>query len=168
MVVVIAVFQPESRPEKIDNPSFNTNEADELYFKNVRLFYYSTSDEGAGAFEVHRLKSIKAAEELILPFAIYHSWRANEAFIRLDTAFTNTYRGALLLKDSSGVRLPVSALPDPDNLSQYVFAKNAFKALREKSKLGLEYRGKDIWLTESGSKSVKQCLKDYFKLTGKL
>jgi hypothetical protein len=168
MVAIIIVFQPESRPEKIDSVSFNTNEADELYFKNVRLFYYSTNEEGGGAFEVHRLNSLKDVEELILPFAIYHSWRANEAFIRLDTAFTNYYHGAVLLKDSAGVQLSISELPDADNVSQYVFAKVAFKALREKSKLGIKHNGKEIWLTETGSKSVRQCLKDYFKLTGKL
>jgi hypothetical protein len=168
MVLVIIVFQPESRPEKIDHVSFNTNEADELYFKNVRLFYYSTNEEGAGAFEVHRLNSLKEAEDMILPFAIYHSWRANEAFIRLDTAFSNLYAGAVLLKDSAGVQLVISELPEPDNVSQYHFAKTAYKALREKSKLGIQHQGKDIWLTETGSRSVRQCLKDYFKLTGKL
>ncbi len=168
MMIAIIALQPESRPEKIDTLSFDTNEADELYFRNVRLFYYSTKDEGAGVFEVHRLKSIENAEELILPFAIYHSWRANEAFIRLDTAFTAAYSGAVLVKDSSGVQVSISELPGPDNVSHYNFAKTVFKALREKSKLGLQYQGADIWLTETGTKSVRQCLNDYFKLIGKL
>lgn len=168
MVIIIIAFQPESRPEKIDFVSFNTNEADELYFKNIRLFYYSTREEGHGAFDVHRLNSLMNTDDLVLPFAIYHSWRVNEAFIRLDTAFTSDYSGAILLKDSAGVRIAVSDLPQADNVSQYQFAKTTFKILREKSKLGIEHDGRDLWLNESASKSVRQCLKDYFKLTGKL
>jgi len=168
MLILTVTFLPESRPEKIDSVSFNTNEADELYFKNVRQFYYSTSNEGEGAFEVHRLNSLKNTDDLILPFAIYHSWRANEAFIRLDTTFSNKYKHAVLLKDSAGIRVQVCPLPEPDNFSQYLFAKETYKSLKQKSKVGLAYNGADMWFTETTSKSIRQCLTDYFKLTGKL
>jgi len=168
MLIVVIIFQPDSRPEKIDFVSFNTNEADELYFKNMRLFYYSTNEEGGGAFEVHRLNSIKNTDDRTLPFAIYHSWRANEAFIRMDTSFTNQFSDAILLKDSAGVRIAVSEFPNPDNTSQYEFAKLTYKALQEQSKLGFSYNGNEYWLNESAAKSVRQCLKDYFKLIGKL
>ena len=168
MIIVVIIFQPDSRPEKIDFVSFNTNEADELYFKNMRLFYYSTNEEGGGAFEVHRLNSIKNTDDRTLPFAIYHSWRANEAFIRMDTSFTNQFSHAVLLKDSAGVHIAVSEFPSPDNISQYEFAKLTYKALQEKSKLGFSDNGNEYWLNESASKSVRQCLKDYFKLIGKL
>lgn len=168
MIFMIIAFQPDTRPEKIDSVSFETNDADELYFKNVRQFYYSTNEEGEGAFEVHRLNSLKNTGDMNLPFAIYHSWRANEAFIRLDTAFSKKYHDAVLLKDSAGVRVQVCKLPQADNFSQYLFAKETYKSLREKSKLGLAINGTDKWFTETSSKSVRQCLSDYFKLVGKL
>lgn len=168
MVGIVIIFQPESRPEKINLVSFHTNEADELYFKNVRLFYYITREEGFGIFEVHRLKSIQETNRLTLPFAIYNNWRANEAFIRLDTTFSNAYQGAVLMKDSSGTIIPITNLPEADNISQYNFAKDTFKALDKKYKIGLLHHGKETWISESSSKSIRQCLKDYFKLVGKL
>jgi len=168
MLVVIIIFQPDTRPEKIDFVSFDTNEADELYFKNVRLFYYSTSEEGEGIFDVHRLSSLKSSDEALLPFAIYHSWRANEAFIRLDTTFTNKFSGGVLIKDSAGVSVTISSLPAPNNEAQYEFARIVYKALKENSRLGLRYREKDFWFKESSSRSIRQCLNDYFKLVGKL
>jgi hypothetical protein len=78
MVVIIFFTLPNERPQKIDTVSFETTESAELYFKNVRAFYYSTHSEGHGVFEVYRLNSIfKDSANSYLPFALYSDWRGS-------------------------------------------------------------------------------------------
>lgn len=169
MVILIALTQPDERSEKIDFIGFETTESAELYFKNMRSFYYTKSEEGGGIFEVYRYNAVFEDDMPTVHFAIYNNWRANEAFIRIDTAaFKNREVDALRI-DSSQVVKRNLALPGMQNESQYVFARDVFKSLRSKKRVGILYKdGREVWLTESQVKSLKQCLTDYFRLVGKL
>ncbi len=169
MVILVVVTQPDERPEKIDIVGFDTTESAELYFKNMRSFYYSKSEEGGGIFEVYRYKAIFEDDMPTVHFAIYNNWRTNEAFIRIDTAaFENGTVEALRIDSAEMVRRSI-ILPDFQNESQYAFARDIYKILERKERLGILYKDNtEVWLTESQVKSLKQCLKDYFRLVGKL
>ncbi len=169
MIILIALTQPDVRPEKIDTIGFTTTESAELYFKNVRSFYYTTSEEGEGIFEVYRYAPMFEDDEPTVHFAIYNNWRANEAFIRIDTAFFDSRRVKTIRLDSASAVMRDLNLPAAQNDSQYAFARDLYKGLRHKERVGILYRdGGERWLTESQEKSLKQCLTDYFKLVGKL
>jgi len=167
MVVIVVFTLPDERPDKIDTISFETTESAELYFKNVRSFYYVNNSEAEGIFDVYRLESIFKDSLVSLPFALYNNWRANETFIRLDTASINLREFTAILADSSGVKTDTIHFPEMPNESQYVFARDVYKALSENEKLGLVKENDISWLSESMSLSIKRTLTDYFTLLGK-
>lgn len=171
MFLLVVFTQPESRPDKLDRIDFKVTESAELYFRNVRAYHYMHSQEAGDIFDVYRLKTLFAPETEsppLLPFTVYNNWRANEAFIRLDTA--HTLREAVALTgDSAGVVTDRGAMPDATNEAQYLFAVNVYRALRDDVALSLITADADtVPLPDDRKKSVKQVLTDYFKLTGKL
>lgn len=171
MVALIALTQPDERPDKLDTISFNTTESAEIYFRNVRAYHYSKVSEAGDIFDVYRLKSLFQEVDLPkVPLVIYHNWRSNEAFIRLDTNYINTSHPGLFIRSTDGA---FSTLPFPemDNESQYLFAANLFKAWRNGDEVGFKPfpEGADsLLITGDELKAVRSILSDYFRLTGKL
>jgi hypothetical protein len=103
-----------------------------------------------------------------LPFAMYNNWRVNETFIRLDTAFINTKVFLAVVADSSRRKTDTINFPELSNESQYLFARDIYKALDNNEKLGLLGENEVIWLSETMNVSVKRTLTDYFRLLGKI
>ncbi|MGB6034966.1 MAG: hypothetical protein WBG42_01775 [Cryomorphaceae bacterium] len=168
MLVIVVLTLPDERPDKIDSPGFETTESAELYFKNVRSFYYRNNPEAEGILDVYRLERIFSDTAPSLPFAMYNNWRLNETFIRLDTAFLNAHRFSAVIADSSGIKADTIAFPQMTNESQYIFARDIYKALRDKERLGLTDGVDVIWLSESMNLSIKRTLTDYFRLLDKI
>jgi hypothetical protein len=168
MIVIVLLTLPDERPDKIDTIGFATTESAELYFKNVRSFYYKNSSEAEGILEVYRLESIFKDSLPSLPFALYNNWRVNETFIRLDTALLNTGAFVAVVADSSRVKTDTIHFPEMSNESQYVFARDIYKALDGNEKLGLVMENEVIWLSETMNVSIKRTLTDYFRLLGKI
>jgi hypothetical protein len=168
MIVIVVLTLPNERPDKIDTLGFETTESAELYFKNVRSFYYINNSEAKGILDVYRLESIFIDTLPTLPFAMYNNWRANETFIRLDTAYLNMRDFTAIVTDSSGVKSDTLRFPEMSNESQYLFARDIYKALDDNEKLGLAKDDEIIWLSESMNLSIERTLTDYFKLLGKL
>lgn len=168
MIVTVFLTLPDKRPEKIDLVGFTTTESSELYFKNVRSFYYQTADEGEGIFEVYRLESLFSTPGHKLPFALYNNWRSNEAFVRLDTAFIKVADYDFIVIDSSNVRMDTLLFPEMTNESQYLFAKEVYKNLDSGRKVGFYRSDSTYWMLESTANSVKRTLTDYFRLLDKI
>lgn len=168
MATLVFFTLPKERPNKIDIIGFETTESAELYFRNVRSFYYINKPEAGGIFDVYRLESIFVDSTPSLPFALYNNWRANETFIRLDTAFIDLRSTLAVVVDSGGVTTETIDLPEMSNESQYAFARDVYKALEASKKLGLTKPNETIWFSESMNSSMKRTLSDYFKLLGKL
>jgi hypothetical protein len=168
MVVTVFLTLPDERPAKIDLVGFETTESSELYFKNVRSFYYETSEEGEGIFEVYRLASLFEAEGQILPFALYNNWRTNEAYVRLDTTFIKVSDYDFIIVDSASVTMDTLLFPQQNNESQYLFAKEVYKHLDAGRKVGFSKMDSADWMHESTAISVKRTLTDYFRLLDKI
>jgi len=169
MVVLIIATQPDNRPDKLDNIGFATTESAELYFRNVRAYHYLHKPEGGDMFDVYRLKALfDEAEPPLLPFTVYNNWRLNEAFVRLDTAYLDSRYTAAVL-DSAGVVRREVPLPEIFNESQYLFAVEMYRALRDEKDVGLYAAPNDTtWIRGEQRKALKRTLTDYFKLTGSL
>lgn len=168
MVILALITLPDQRPDKLSEVSFQTTESAELYFKNVRAFYYLTREEAEGILYVYRLKSIFEDSLPTLPFALYNNWRTNETFIRLDTGYLDLKSVEALILDSASTKSDTLFFPDPSNESQYIFARDVFRAIKEKERLGLMSRNEVAWITESQTSSIKRTLSDYFKLLDKI
>lgn len=168
MLIVIIFSLPSSRPPKIDAIGFETTESAELYFKNMRAFYYQKSEEAGGIFETYRLQSLFSDSITTLPFVIYNNWRSNESFIRLDTTFNTAKNYIHLISDSASVKKDTIAIPQLSNEAQYVFAKEVYKSLQSGKRLGMLTKERINWIRESDQISIKRALTDYFRLVDKI
>lgn len=169
MILIVFVTQPESRPSKFDVVSFETTESAELYFRNVRSFYYNFREEGGGNFDAYRFSALyEDTVSFGLKFVIYNSWRQNLSFIRIDTNYTKLSQPGYLVAASANGDIDSIAAPDDYNESQYAFAKNIFLAARAKKHIGYPQSNDTLWVSESDMVSIRKTLRDYFKLIGKI
>ncbi len=168
MLLIVMTTQPESRPDKLDSIDFQTTESAELYFRNVRAYHYLHKEEGGDIFDVYRLKSLYAdTSQVALPFAIYNNWRANEAFIRLDTVHLDK-QWRVVVRDSLGIFSNI-ALPEMYNESQYTFAVEVYRSLNREYPMALINDHGDTLRVEGDPRKYSlRTLTDYFKLVGKL
>lgn len=169
MILIVFLTQPDSRPSKFDEVSFDTTESAEIYFRNVRSLYYRFREEGGGAFDAYRFSALY--EDTLafgVRFVIYNSWRQNMAFIRLDTNYTKFLEHDFLVSASANGSIDSIPTPDEYNESQYEFAKNIFLAARSKNRIGFPKKGDTLWVSESEMASIRKTLRDYFKLIGKI
>jgi hypothetical protein len=170
MIGFAMLTQPDERPDKLEDITFDTTTPSELYFKNVRSFYYRQTEEGDGILHAYRLKSLYDNEdEIFLPFVIYHNWRSKEAYIRLDTNFlvaveTTAY---VLIEHPNGV--DSFAFPDFTHDSQFAFARDVYRALRDDKDVRITgLHAQPIALTGQKRIASQRVLTDYFKLIEKL
>jgi hypothetical protein len=167
MLLIVFFTLPEEREDKLESISFSTTESAELYFKNVRSFYYQTAEEGEGHFEVYRLERLFEDEsQPTVPFALYNNWRQNQAFVRLDTAALRRLKVEALITQGDSIR--VLTLPGLENEDQFVFARSVFRAIERGERLGLESSGSTVWIEDTQRSAIKRSLNDYFKLIGKI
>ncbi len=169
MLIIGYLTQPEVYPSKLDIISFETTESAELYFKNVRAFYYEMSPEGEGVFEAYRLyASLDEKVDASLVFVIYNNWRHNLAFIRIDTNMLPTKRIDHVVSLSPEGAIDTLFLPEPINESQYNFAKEVYQATQRRNRIALISQNDSLWISESATGNLRKTLRDYFKLVGKL
>lgn len=169
MILLAVIFQPESRPSKFDTLNFDTTESAELYFKNVRSFFYSLNEEGEGVFNAYRLNAMYADTEVFgIRFVIYNHWRQNMAFIRIDTNHTDLSHIEYLVSASANGEIDSIFTPDLYNESQYDFAKNIYFAARDKNRIGVPHENDTLWIPQSQMINLRTTLRDYFKLVGRL
>ena len=169
MILLVVLTQPETRPSKFDVVNFDTTESAELYFKNVRSFFYSVSEEGEGVFNAYRLKAMYAdTNEFGIRFVIYNNWRQNMAFIRIDTNHTDLSQIDYFVSASANDKTDTIFAPDLYNESQYEFARNIFFAARDKKQIGVAHENDTLWISPSQMVNLRKTLRDYFKLVGRL
>ncbi len=170
MVILIIFTQPEDRIIKINTLSYGTTESAQLYFSNVRSFYYAQVPEGEGMFDVYRLKSLyQNAPHTFIPFAIYDNWRLNEAYIRIDTTFLDTRKWNAVKAESPDGEIRTIEFPEPLNESQYEFARDLYYALKSETTFSIiSDAGVEFPISPAAMRASQRTLTDYFRLTGKL
>ncbi len=169
MIGIAVILQPDERPDKFSKPGFSTTRQSEMYFRNIRSFYYATTEEAEGILYAHRLNALfDENDNILLPFVIYHNWRTHEAFIRLDT---NYYAGDVYpfaVADSAGVRIDTIWSPDLWQEAQSDFAKAIYIALIREKKITFPKSDTSAVLTGQERTATRRVLTDYFTLIGKL
>lgn len=170
MFALVWLTQPDERPDKLEEISFSTTSPSELYFKNVRSFYYRLTEESEGILNAYRLKSLyDSDEEILLPFVIYHNWRTKEAYIRLDTNYLMAQESAAHLLIDHAQSADSIRFPDFTHDSQFSFARAVYRAIRDEKDILIS--GSDnrmVALSGQNRISAKRILTDYFKLIEKL
>ena len=167
MIVIIAfyaIFIPSPLREDLNEPSFSTSQSSLLYFKNMRAYFHEKETHEQSGFEIYRIKS--RDENLPITLKIINNWRLSEAYIMYESSIDSVQLSQLALKYLD--RNERDLLRGSDVISHYRFSASLYKALMEKQNISIIYQESEIILNEDQRKSMKQVLKDYFKLVGKI
>ncbi len=174
MVVVLAFTMPESRPIDLEEVSFHTTESSEMYFKNVRSYFYEVWDDPKSGFVHYRIKSRNQNPAgPSINFLILHNWRFDEAYVMLEpNEALSTAQGLSLsvVTSSDSLSFP---LGDFTNYEHWMTSGRIYMALREDdSRFWLSEsdgnRKVTLYLDGEERKSLKKTLRDYYKLVGKI
>ncbi len=107
MIVFILIGCNSDKNKKVDvaNFEFNTTDATELYFKNIRESYYNIEEKEG--IKIFRLKEYDEIDSVwIKPMIVYH-WRVDKNFLMFEFYPKNSPEENQILKNNKkqGVRV---------------------------------------------------------------
>lgn len=81
-LIFVACKSDRKKKVNLENFTFSTTDASELYFKNIRESYYQV--EVKEGIKIFRLKDYEELDSIIIkPIIVYH-WRVDKAFLMLE------------------------------------------------------------------------------------
>jgi hypothetical protein len=170
LVLIMIVFYDEASMIKQEKLGFHVLESDELFFKNIRQYYYEREWQKEAQFELFRFeKRIKAIDEPTLNFTIVCNWLHDQAYILPEIeGVPDSLNYSFCIVTADSLVYNMGLINNEDNL---MIAFNTYKALiNDESRFYLrsEDQWKQVFKTVAQRNAVKQVLKDFFKLTGAL
>lgn len=172
-MVALAYFTyPGYRAVSLTDVNFHTLESTDLYFKNIRSYYYYTKVDSASGFELYQFKALanNFPNTLITPILI-RNWRFDESYLhfQVDTAQLNTDSVWLYFEQNN--QLVDSSLVFPaNNFGHYNTAALMWNLVNQGCAVyaGVHPNKKQpIFASTEEQKHLLTLLKDYFKLVGK-
>lgn len=166
------LFAPKPHPIDLSVIGFNTTSSSDLYFKNVRSFYYDISPREKAPFTLYRLKR-RNFDTLHpdLQFMIIRNPLADQAYIFAEASpALKQYDSLSVLITDESDSTRVAVLGEMNNEDHYLFAAAVFKKLLEGGKtyaLNQSDTITEIFNTERERKNAETVLEDYFKLVNK-
>ncbi len=172
MVLILAFTMPNMRPIDIEEVRFHTSESSELYFKNVRSYFYEIWDDPKSGFVHYRIKSRNQEKEVpSVNFLILNNWRFDEAYVVAE--------GNEAIETLEGLNLSISTESDSSiflfnqftNYEHWHLAGSVYLALNDEESrfwLSSDREVVEIYKYDDERKSIQKTLNDYFKLVGKI
>jgi len=159
LVVAFSVFGPEGKQINLKEIEFRTTNSSELYFKNIRSYFYDKEEREDARFKLYRIKSRKEK----LNFLLVSNWLMDESYIMAES----NYSQFKIVWSFEGATDTIT-LNGQSNRAHYIFAAEVFEQLDRKAELWLLNSATKVPFTEEEKSSLRTTLKDYFKLAGKL
>lgn len=163
-VFVFALFFPNRKKVDLTEVDFSTTSSSELYFKNMRSYFYDKENREDANFILYRIDSRETdSTKNKLNFALVMNWLQNECYIIAEGG-----NDTLNIEWHNDKGSGVIQLKEKDSYSNYVFAAQLFEKLNQDATVSIQQGREGLLLTEKEKLSLKTTLKDYFKLVGKL
>jgi len=172
MVLILAFTMPSMRPIDLEEVKFHTTESSELYFKNIRTYFYEIWDDPKSGFVHYRIKSRnQSSDQPSVNFVILNNWRFDEAYVFAE--------GNEALETLEGLTLSIVTKSDSSafhfnqftNYEHWLLAGSVYMALNNQETrfwLSSDRKVVEIYRGEDERKSLQKTLNDYFKLVGKI
>lgn len=171
MLLLLVIFFPKDRPIRLDEISFHMPENEELFFKNLRAFYYDYEYKDDANFKIYRIKTREKDTTLKhVNFTIVQNWLQDEAYIYPEISGLPNDSAWLLCVHPNN-KIDTFPLFEVNAWQHFQTASLVYMALREganfklKNKQGQTFA---LWENPNQMQSIKKTLKDYFKLVGKM
>lgn len=173
LIALAIATAPDYATVKMDKLNGHTLESDELYFKNIRRFYYEVEHKKEASMDVLRHKS-RWKGVLEVHQGPFVSIVLNPKFDEAHALFEwndGPLDGQLVLEMQDPKDTTRLELHFPDTDSQRAIAAQLYEALH-RSEFGwlAHYQGQTVkvWTTNEERQTLKTVLKDYFRLVGAL
>lgn len=163
-ILLFALFGPQGKKINLKEIEFTTTNSSELYFKNIRAYFYDKEEKEDAKFFLYRINSReKDSSQLKLHFLLVHNWLLNECYLiaeprNIDFEIEWNY------EDEFGT----IRLNGENNRAHFIFGAELFEQLNRDADIRLVAAGTKKDFTEEEKSSLKTSLQDYFKLVGKL
>ena len=166
-IIILALVFPENRPVDFKVPQFRTSQADLLYFKNIRSFYYDKVEDEKSSYEILHLKTLWQDSTKIpkLTFAIINNWRQDETYVITECNRKMLFQEPISINWENNKVEGSITLSEFNSEAHFKFAGEVYSHLINDDKLFFE---SEPIFSDQQRKSIIKTLKDYFKLTGKI
>lgn len=158
-VILFSAFGPKGKQINLQEIAFTSTNSSELYFKNIRSYFYDKEEREDARFMLYRIGS--RTEDL--SFVLVNNWLMDESYIIVESKHDN-FSVEWRYKNETGI----VKLDGENNRAHYIFAAELFEQLDRKADLWLLNDATKSPFTEEEKASLRTTLKDYFKLVGKL
>jgi hypothetical protein len=163
-VVLYAFWGPQGKKINLKEIEFSTTNSSELYFKNIRSYFYDKEENADAKFVLYRINSReKDSSKLKLNFLLVNNWSMNECYLIAESNKENPSLKWKLEEEVGSIELE-----GENNRAHFIFGAELFEQLDRSADLWWIDSGAEKVLTEEEKSSLKTSLKDYFKLVGKL
>tara|TARA_B100000965_G_C19583026_1_gene754452 strand:+ start:1754 stop:2317 length:564 start_codon:yes stop_codon:yes gene_type:complete len=168
-LVLYAIFGPQGKRLDWSKIDYSMNSSSQLYFKNMRSYFYEQEVFEEGNYILHRIKSRNTDSVLNkLSIVIVQNVIQDAAFIRLESGMLDLDEEKMILTWQQEKREGKLVLENSTNEAHYTFAAQLYNLLEANAKLWLILDGQKMELSEKEKKSLRKSLGDYFKLVGKV
>ncbi|MDA9072160.1 hypothetical protein N9J85_00560 [bacterium] len=158
-IITYSIFGPKAKQINLQEIAFTSTNSSELYFKNMRSYFYDKEEREDARFMLYRIGSRNDA----LSFILVNNWLMDESYIIVESKYDN-FSVEWHYENETGI----VKLDGENNRAHYVFAAELFEQLDRKADLWLLNSATKIPFSEEEKASLLTTLKDYFKLVGKL
>ncbi|MFT6166758.1 MAG: hypothetical protein ACJASF_001451 [Vicingaceae bacterium] len=163
-VTLFALFGPQGKKISLKEIEFNTTNSSELYFKNIRSYFYDKEEDPNARFILYKINNReKDSNKLKLQFLLVHNWLLNECYL-----IAEPYKTDFQIEWQYEDKLGSINLKGENNRAHFIFAAELFEQLDRKADMWILYNATKIPFSEEEKASLRTTLKDYFKLVGKV
>lgn len=175
VVVILGLaflFPPTPRPVDWEQATFATTASSQLYFKNVRSFYYRIDPDSKAPFILYRFKRYPAEGSAAVHFMIMENRSVDEAYIFAEANEAMKQLSAPALYFPAVQQFPGDTLrlEDLNREGHFALAARVLWHLKEERPVVL-LDGRQplhqLWKPAYDSRADEWVLKDFFKLVNK-
>lgn len=148
---------------------FRTTAPSQLYFKNMRSYYYEQSTKPGMRIDRYTLKkfSMDSKHPVLIP-VIEDNWMEDEAYILLEKNNYPDWADTLKLQLETGEEIKFTTVSALDIEAQYAFAKRLYESLKQGHRINVYTTNKkwqSLYENQAERADFLQVMKDYYNLT---
>ncbi|MCH8554239.1 MAG: hypothetical protein LAT76_03715 [Schleiferiaceae bacterium] len=170
LLALAFLFPPKATPVNYEVVSFFATQPDQIYFKNVRSYYYRLKEDKDAGFLLYRHKGFNHLSfyEDPLRLMIVHNWRIDEAYVFFETEEVDIDHGIIITLNNKEQYFTLKKL---NNEGHFKVAAACYNALLQGATF--QYQSEifaapvPLFQNQRQQRALRATLEDYFRLVGK-
>ncbi|MEM7548360.1 MAG: hypothetical protein AAF363_01700 [Bacteroidota bacterium] len=159
----------EKREIDIENISFKTTDASSLFFKNIRLPYYTVEENSETGLKIYRFKDeLETRDDNYLGYAIVHAWKMDRAYLTIEQGGNLEGLETINLEYNLNDEVQTISYEQSNAAEQARFAAKVYNLLSKGGNFSLiqENEKSSLWDNSQRKEAIRILMYDFFNLTG--